>query len=140
MERLSHEEMDKLVEFPVTLPASGKHSIPFSYASHVKYRPKELKCEERSTSARTGEFKKRLLALWWLNDEQPVPYAFRIADGSVRSMDAGCLGMLSLKANPEISFSLDTDGHIVAVSPAPATLAAWVEYKELLLKQVQPAI
>jgi len=42
--------------------------------------------------------------------------------------------------DPEISFSLEPDGYIVAVSPAPAAFAAWLVHEDLLLKQVQPAI
>lgn len=137
MERLSLEELAQLATFLVSLPECGSHSVPFSFASHVKYRPDELKCEERTTSNRTGEFKKRLMALWWLNEEKPVPYAFRIADGSVRSMDAGCLGMLSLKKESELEFVLNADGYICAVSPAASVIASWADYKTLLLKQVE---
>lgn len=136
MEKIAAEELESAQQFPVMFPESGHHSVPFSYAFHVRYRPSELKCEERTTSARTGEFKKRLLALWWLNGEQSVPYVFRIADGSARSMDAGCLGMLYLKSKPDLIFRLDASGHIREVSPTPEMVKAWTEHRELLLKQI----
>jgi len=138
MEKILADEAQAAPLFQVMFPESGIYSVPFSYSSHVRYRPQDLQCNERQTSSRTGEFKQRLLALWWLNDEKAVPYVFRVADGTPRSMDAGCLGMLTLKATPELNFELNASGYIIAVSPTPAVVNAWIEHKDLLLKKVTP--
>jgi hypothetical protein len=69
---------------------------------------------------RTEFFIKILLGIWEEIGRRPVPYAFREADGTIRSLDAGCLGFLV--NNPSLEWKLrfegnDPAGFIVAVEP-----------------------
>lgn len=132
---LSANELDDLETIEVELPKNGTPSFPFSYSSHVFYRPDELLCEEGETTIRTEIFKKTLLALFWGQDEQPVPYVFRTADGEVRSMDAGCLGMLSKSVIPSVSFTLDDEGHVVEVSPTEQMCKSYAALRDQLVQK-----
>jgi hypothetical protein len=83
---------------------------------HVyKYRPSDLKSREKSgPTNRTKDFQVRLISLAQrLNGS--VPYAFTLADGSIRSLDAGLLGFFYNRQPKEVAFSEDADGFITSV-------------------------
>jgi hypothetical protein len=65
-----------------------------------------------------------------------MPYAFRTADGAVRSLDAGCLGFLFHRTPPEASFELDGQGYIAKVLPSPSLIARYADRQEQLLQDI----
>lgn len=134
--KINEAEMGQLPSLPVHLPDSGKHSVPFSLSSHELYQPGELRCEDGIQTLRTDEFMKRLVAIYWLNDEKPVPYVFKTADDSVRSMDAGCLGMLHHHREHLVEFELDHDGYIRSVVPQPTLIAKCEPMKQRLIDAI----
>lgn len=114
MRKLSAEERRNLPRLPVQLPASAHRSNPFSKSSHILYRRTELGVASSGQMDRTMEFRDRLLGIWTVING-PIPYAFRTFDGAIRSLDAGCMGMLSRGSDAILSFDEDEDGHIRAV-------------------------
>ncbi len=88
----------------------------------TKYRVSDLKKTEIGGSTpRTREFERELLRIWQ-ETQDAIPFAFKTADGVVRSLDAGCLGFLASRNPPAIEFELK-DGYIDKVFPAAATAA-----------------
>ncbi|EEW24377.1 HNH endonuclease [Rhodobacter ferrooxidans] len=116
--RLTPTERDTLPLLNVVIPPwEGSH--PFNVGQDIeKYTPQELRKVASTKQRRTDFFEKTLLAIWYATGEQAVPYAFKTADQSVRSLDAGCLGFLSNREPPEIILLLDEEGFIRAVEPA----------------------
>lgn len=91
-------------------------SSPFgSGENNVKlYRKSDLRAREVRRTQRTEFFKRALQDLASINGGS-VPYAFRISDRSLRTLDAACLAYLSKGKKPEIKFELDKRGYIAAV-------------------------
>lgn len=92
-------------------------SNPFNVGERVRrYRPKDLRDRESLRTDRTAFFEERLV---WLYSDlgANVPAAFRLTDGSIRSLDAGCLGFLFNRRDPQVEFRLDSDGFIKSVKP-----------------------
>lgn len=114
MRKMSSEERKALRMLPISLPRSAFPSDPFSKSSHMLYRPAELGISSSGRMERTAEFRDRLLGIFAVCG-QPIPYAFKTADGAIRSLDAGCLGMLTRGDEPILTPECYADGHIRAV-------------------------
>jgi hypothetical protein len=64
--------------------------------------------------------------------------SFRTADGAIRSMDAGCLGFLFNRAQPELVAQTDPDtGEIVAVEPAGQFRSRYEQLETSLREEVR---
>jgi len=116
---MTNEENRGLSKLPIdgAFLDYSERSNPFSAGDRTrKYRPSDLRETEANKTGRTDFFEKKLFAIWQAL-QAPVPYAFETSDGRVRSLDAGCLGFLANKADPEIALKVDSDGFIVAVEP-----------------------
>jgi hypothetical protein len=105
---------------PADLQIDGG-GTPFGGAQRVRYyRPRDLRFTEKGArTERTKFFENKLVELS-KRLGGPVPYAFRILDGTHRSLDAGCLGFLYHATPPEVEFELDKKGMIAAVRPIGA--------------------
>jgi hypothetical protein len=128
-----------MAEFPaldIAIPAWPGKSPPFSQSINPKpHRPETLGDYDRGDTPRTQFFEKYLVAMH-LALSGPVPYAFRTADGAVRSLDAGCLGFLFHRSPPEVTFTLDSDGYIAGVTPGAALIARHAEEQDQLLQDI----
>jgi hypothetical protein len=137
---LSKNELEGLETLPIRIPDyTGSH--PFSSGLSIKvYGQEELKKQSVTKHARTDWFEKNLFAIW-REIGKPVPYAFRTADGTIRSMDAGCLGFLFNRAQPELVVESDPDtGEIVAVEPAGQLRTRYEQLEASLRREVRPEI
>jgi HNH endonuclease len=94
---------------------TGGDSHPFSRGQDPKFY-KTIKDTVEGKTARTQFFEKNLVGLYWALG-RPVPYAFRTRDGTVRSLDAGCVQFLCNRRVPELQLIRDVEGYIVAVEP-----------------------
>jgi len=96
---------------------NDSNTHPFNIGTSVsKYRFVDL-ANEKSRSDRTDWFSK-LLFLIWKETKASVPYAFKSRDGTIRSLDAGCLGHLLNRSRPELEVETDASEYILAVRPA----------------------
>lgn len=100
-----------------------------------RYRPKDLRDTGSAQTDWLRFFEEILLGIFWKYGE-PVPYVFRTADGTVRSLDAGCIKWL-LNRNPaELELHLDAVGIINAVAPAPILQQRYQHRKNELVARV----
>jgi HNH endonuclease len=135
---LSKLELEGLETLPIRIPDyEGSH--PFSSGISIEaYGLEELKKKSVTKQARTDWFEKRLFAIW-REIGKPVPYAFRTADGTIRSMDAGCLGFLFNRTQPELVAQTDPNtGEIVAVEPAGQFKTRYERLEASLRGEVRP--
>lgn len=95
-------------------------SSPFNNGPRFqRYRPEDLKGVEKERSGRTRFFEETLVRLFG-ETRRNIPFMFRTTDGTLRSLDAGCLGFLYNRPDPDVVFRLDADGWISSVKPATA--------------------
>jgi hypothetical protein len=137
---LSKIELESLERLPIRIPDyEGSH--PFSSGVSIEvYGLEELKKKSVTKHARTDWFERRLFAIWREIDK-PVPYAFRTADGVIRSMDAGCLGFLFNRARPELIAQTDLNtGEMTAVEPAGPFRTRYERLEASLREEVRPEI
>ncbi len=86
---------------------------------------------------RTDFFEKHIVAIW-REIQRPVPYAFRTADGTPRSLDAGCLGFLLNRTDPElISYNDAKTGELIAVKPTGRLTNRYVDIEDRLRDQIR---
>jgi hypothetical protein len=112
------------------------HFHPISHSQHTdRYKPDALRDTGEAQTAWLVFFEKILVGLYWKYDE-PVPFVFRTADGTVRSLDAGCLKWLLNRKPSEISLHCDRAGVIEAVTPSPALLSRYNADKEILVARL----
>jgi hypothetical protein len=112
------------------------HFHPISLSQHPdRYKPDALRDTGEAQTDWLAFFEKILVGIYWKYDE-PVPFAFRTADGTVRSLDAGCLKWLLNRKPPEVSFHCDRAGLIEAVTPSPALLSRYEADKEMLVARL----
>src|SRR5258705_10700224 len=99
----SRSEKDVLQKLPISIPSFdprdrvriGRPSHPFSSGQTIeKYKRQDLQKKSEKDKERTNFFKEKLYGIWGAIGRRPVPYAFREANGDVRSLDAGWLGVL----------------------------------------------
>jgi len=123
---------------------TGGESHPFSRGQDPDFY-QTIKDTVEGKTARTYFFEKNLVGLYWALG-RPVPYAFRTKDGTVRSLDAGCVQFLCNRREPDLELIHDEDGFIVAVKPLgpllerfrPAFNSAIEPYKVLAATLILP--
>lgn len=129
----TQDEIDRAELLPIKIPPSAHKSDPISIGSRPDfYGLDDLKKVAIEKHARTDEFEKRLMGIWWIIGERPVPFIFRTADGEVRSLDAGCLGFLVNRWKPEIAAE-EKEGVVIAVTPAGALADRYLAIKDRLI-------
>jgi hypothetical protein len=137
---LSKIELEGLERLPIRIPDyEGSH--PFSSGTSIEaYGLEEMKKKSVTKHARTVWFEKRLFAIW-RETGKPVPYAFRTADGTIRSMDAGCLGLLFNRTRPKLIAQTDPNtGEIIAAEPAGPFRTRYERLEASLREEVRPEI
>ncbi len=102
------------------------------------YRPEDLQDKGPGRTPWVMAFEEILIGLHLALDG-PVPYAFRTPDGTLRSLDAGCVKMILNRTPPELILRLGRDGYISAVSPSPELLARYDGRKDELRRRVLEA-
>jgi hypothetical protein len=117
------------------MPQPGRHHVISRGQNPDFYRPEVLRDKGLGKTAWVDAFEKILMGLYWLLDA-PVPYAFRTPDGSVRSLDAGCIKMLLNRITPEVELLCDVNGYIEAVRPAAAMIERYEPIKGKLMKRI----
>ena len=126
-------ELETAPVLPIRLPQSKHASDPFSRGAKPElYREPDLKKVAVEKQARTDEFEKRLLGIWWAT-ETPVPFVFRTADGTLRSLDAGCVGFLLNRWQKDCDAVLDAEGYVVAVVPNQLMIERYYPLKAKLM-------
>ena len=107
--------IDHLEQFDISIPpmpvGQYKHHPLSKGQNPVFYRLQDLKDHGQARTAWVTLFEEYLIGLFWKLGK-PVPYAFRIYNGSIRSLDAGCLKFLLNRMPPEISLDFDQEGFI----------------------------
>jgi hypothetical protein len=83
-------------------------------------------------------FEKIFVGLYWAL-EDAVPYAFRTPDGTIRSLDAGCVKMLLNRNPPELELICDVEGYIDSVRPAAPLLKRYELIRGKLTKRIMEA-
>lgn len=140
---MKNEEKRHLQTLPITstfFNYSGQ-SNPFSVGERIlKYSSESILKEGAETkSSRTDFFEKKLLAVSTVIGG-PVPYAFRTLDGDLRSLDAGCLGHLTNKPEPELALHRDDAGFVVAVVPLKPLVSRYAAVIDRLTAGMEPAL
>ena len=101
----------------------------------VFYRPEDLRDTGTAETPWLKFFEDILMGLY-CKYNRPVPYAFKTANGKVRSLDAGCIKWLLNRKPPELILHLDDDRYIVAVSPSQTMVDRNQERIEELVSMV----
>lgn len=113
--KYSTAEKRGLQTLPVQIPDFDGLSHPFSRGENIsKYKVEELGHQIQTRTPRTEIFIKVLKKIWLKNGRQPVPYAFKTQDGTIRSLDAGCLSYF-INETKELRVILDDSGYIAEV-------------------------
>lgn len=134
--QISVEELTAIPQINIALPPSKHPSDPFSHGVKPDlYGADDLKKVAIEKHARTDEFEKRLMGIWWALNEEPVPYVFRTQDGTIRSLDAGCVGFLLNRWRPEIE-AIEVKGVVNAVRPIGDLLDRYLPIKDRLVSAV----
>jgi hypothetical protein len=100
-----------------------------------RYRPSDLRDTGEAQTPWLKFFEEILVGLYWKYDK-PVPFVFRTADGTVRSLDAGCVKWLLNRKPAEVTLHCDRKGVIDAVSPSPALLSRHEAEREALVARL----
>lgn len=100
------------------------------------YLEADLKKIATTKQARTDEFEKRLIAIWWKTGK-PVPFIFHTHEKSLRSLDAGCVGFLLNHYPPDCDPLTDTDGFVIALRPRDKMIARYEPIKGRLLGLIE---
>ena len=100
-----------------------------------RYKPGELLDSGEARTEWLKFFEEILVGLYWKHGG-PVPFVFRTTDGTVRSLDAGCLKWLWNRKPPEIKFHCNSSGLVDAVTPLPAMISRYEEDREALVARV----
>jgi hypothetical protein len=106
---------------------------PISRSQNPKrYKVDELRDTGEAKTAWLTFFEEILVGLYWKYDG-PVLFVFRTADGTVRSLDAGCVKWLLNRTPPEVILHCDQTGVIEAVTPSPVLLSRYESDREALV-------
>jgi len=133
----SKSEIDAAPTLPISLSQSQHESDPISWGSQPElYLEADLKKIPLRHANRTVEFERRLLSIWW-KTSQPVPFLFRTADGTLRSLDAGCVGYPLNRHPPKCDPITDRTGFIVAVRPRHSMAAGYEPIRQRLVDEVE---
>lgn len=132
-------QLESAPTLAVSIPPSAHLSDPISLGTRPElYREMDLKKVAVQKHARTDEFEKRLIGIWWLMGEKSVPFIFRTCDGVIRSLDAGCLGFLLNRKDQECSVVTDNDGYVVSVIPNKILIDRYQTIRARLTNEVTP--
>lgn len=132
-------ELDDAPVLAVLLPESAHASDPISWGSKPElYNEADLKKVAVTKQARTDEFEKRIIAIWWLTT-RPVPFLFRTHDRVMRSLDAGCVGYLLNHYPPDCDPITDAEGVVRAILPRDSMDSLYSPMKDRLLNLIRPA-
>lgn len=101
-----------------------------------RYKPSDLRDSGEAQTAWLKFFEEILVGLYWKHDDKPVPFVFRTADGSVRSLDAGCIKWLLNRKPPEVGLHCDKAGIIEGVTPSLALLSRYQAEKKALIARL----
>lgn len=124
---------------PPMPPEAGHHHVISRGQKPDFYRPHDLRDKGPGKTAWVDAFEKILVGLYWALNK-PVPYAFRTPDGTIRSLDAGCIKMLLNRQPPAIDLICDQEGYIDYVRPAAAMLELYQPIKGKLIKRIVDAV
>jgi len=120
------------------LPPGKYHHHPVSKGQNPDfYKPLDPRDTALAKTAWVDFFEKVLAAMYW-KIGAPVPYAFRTYDGTIRSLDAGCLKFLANRNPPEVTFIVDAGGFIDKVEPSPKLRARYLTLKDTLVGKLDP--
>ena len=134
--RITTSEAEAAPLLEVVIPDYHEDSHPFSSGKNPEiYTEVGLKKVAKSDTNRTDWFLKRLCTIWDII-EAPVPFYFLTADGTLRSLDAGCVGFLVHKAQPLLELHLGASGFISSVSPTPKA----IELSQPMMKNLRQAM
>jgi hypothetical protein len=132
-------ELEAAPILPVALPPSSHASNPISGGSRPElYMEADLKKVAVTKHARSDEFEKRLIAIWW-KANNPIPFIFRTSDGTLRSLDAGCVGFLLNRFPPDCDPITDPEGYVVAVIPRTQMDDRYQPIRQRLQTLIDPA-
>jgi hypothetical protein len=123
--------LEALEQFNIEIPEySGSH--PFSKSQQPRFY-KEIGDTAEGKTARTDFFERNLIGLY-LALGRAVPYTFRTKDGSIRSLDAGCVKFLCNRKEPELEPVRDAEHYIIAVKPLAPLLARYESTRDAVTK------
>lgn len=100
-----------------------------------RYKPSDLRDSGEAQTPWLKFFEEILVGLYWKYG-QPVPFVFRTADGTVRSLDAGCIKWLLNRKLPEVGLHCDQAGVIERVAPSLQLLSRYQAEKEALVARL----
>jgi hypothetical protein len=126
------------IQIPEVPQGASFEFHPISRSENPKrYRLQDLRDTGTAQTEWVKFFEEILLGIFWKCGE-PVPYVFRTADGTVRSLDAGCIKWL-LNRNPkEVELHFDGAGIIDAVAPTPLLQQRYEAQRETLVARLSP--
>lgn len=133
--------VDDAVEIHTFIPPmqnGGAHHVISRGQRPDFYRPEELRDKGPGLTGWVDEFQKKLVGLYWVLGAD-VPYAFRTPDGTLRSLDAGCIKMMFNRHPPDIEIEVDNAGFVDRVRPSLKLLELYAPLRERLLKQFTDA-
>ena len=102
------------------------------------YRPEDLRDKGHGNTAWVEEFQRIVVGLFWARGKL-VPYAFRTPDGSIRSLDAGCIKMMLNRPNPGLLLECNQFGYIDAAQPSEYLLGLYGPMRVSLVKRIHEA-
>jgi hypothetical protein len=124
--------------FVPPMPNVDNHHVISRGQNPKFYRAEDLKDLGAGKTAWVDAFEKQLTGLYFVLG-QPVPYAFRLPDGTVRSLDAGCIKMLLNRNPPDIVLSFGSTGFINSARPSDRLLELYEPLRKRLVDSVAAA-
>lgn len=100
-----------------------------------RYKPSDLRDSGEAQTPWLKFFEEILVGLYWKYD-RPVPFVFRTADGTVRSLDAGCIKWLLNRKPAEVGLRCDQAGVIEGVTPSLQLLSRYQAEREALVARL----
>ena len=132
--KATNEEIAAAPVLAVALPKSTHPSDPFSWGDVPElYTVDGLKKVAVTKHLRIDEFEKRVIAIWWASGEASVPFIFRTADGTIRSLDAGCVGFLVNRWQTDCDVVEDASGYVTAIVPTQSMVSRYEPIKDRLM-------
>jgi hypothetical protein len=132
------DEAEEIGIFIPGMPGSDEHHVISRGQRPHFYRPGDLRDLGQGKTLWVDAFEKILVGMHWTLG-MPIPYAFRTPDGTIRSLDAGCIKMLLNRNPPELILNCDADGFIHTVVPTSKLLNRYEMIKTSLIKRIEDA-
>jgi len=134
----SVDEIHEIKFYVPAMPQGGQHHVISRGQKPKFYRKQDLKDIGEGKTVWVDTFEKQLTGLYF-SLGSPVPYAFRMPDGLIRSLDAGCIKMLLNRNPPDIELEFDAAGFIETARPSHRLLELYLPLKEKLMHRVKTA-